>query len=444
MDLKIFKAYDIRGVYGDQFEDKDAYRIGAAFAQFIKKVSEKEKPKVVVGMDNRSSSESLSKELIKGITEMGVDVVNIGLSTTPLMYFAVNNYNLDGGINITASHNPPKYNGFKLVREKAIALSESTGINEIKELVLANNFVSNRKGSIEEKNPKPDYILISKNKENLSGIKIIIDTANSVSGIFISQMFDGLDYTHIFKELDGNFPNHEPDPLKKENVKILQEEVVKNSAQVGIAFDGDGDRVSFIDENGQAISSDLILALISSIVLKENKELKILYDIRSSNIVKEIVERNGGVAMPVRIGHSFIKARMKEEDAYLAAEYSGHFFRKQKDAYYEDPYFIVFTLIEKMKLSGLSLSQLIEPFKKYYHSEEVNFEVKDKEKILSDIKNKYSEGQISLMDGVRVDFHDWWLLVRGSNTEPLLRLMVEAKTKELMEQKIEEIRKIIT
>jgi phosphomannomutase len=375
---------------------------------------------------------------------MGVDVVDIGLLSTPLMYFSVANYNYDGGINVTASHNPKQYNGFKLVREKAIPLSEDTGIKEIKEMVIADNFIkSEMVGKVQEKNPNLDYILSNKSKEDFKGMKIVIDTANSVSGTIISEMFSGLDCVHIFKKLDGSFPNHEPDPLKKENIKDLQLEVIKNNAQIGVAFDGDGDRVFFVDEKGEVIPSDLILALMSSIILRNNKGVKILYDVRSSNVVKETIQELGGIAIPVRIGHSFIKAKMREEDAVFAAEYSGHYYSKQGDNYFEDPYLVIFSLIGEIKNSGKSLSQLIEPFKKYYMSEEINFEVKDKDKILEEIKNTYSQGQISLIDGVRIDFDDWWLIVRGSNTEPLLRLRVEAKTKELMEEKTKEVEGII-
>jgi len=444
MDPKIFKAYDIRGIYPDQLKEEDAYNIGASFAVFIKKISNKDNPKIIVGRDNRASSEGIYKELVRGINDMGVDVVNTRLSTTPLMYFSVYYYGLDGGIIITASHNPSQYNGFKFVREKAVAISEDTGLREIRDTALANNFVvSQKRGSIEERDPKIAYVSLYKNRDDLKDIKIVVDTANSVSGVIASQMFEGFNINHIFKELNSSFPNHEPDPLKKENIKFLQEEVIKNNAQMGISFDGDGDRVAFVDEKGEVVTSDIISALISSIILKDNEGAKIFYDVRSSNITRETIEKMGGMAMPVRIGHSFIKQRMIEEDAIFAAEYSGHYFKKQEDTYFEDPFFVVFKIMEEMKISGLSLSQLVEQFKIYFHSGEINFEVKDKEMILEAIKNKYSEGQISLIDGVRIDFDDYWLLVRASNTEPLLRLVVEAKTKELMEEKIREIQEII-
>ncbi|MDD5098261.1 MAG: phosphomannomutase/phosphoglucomutase [Candidatus Pacebacteria bacterium] len=441
MESKIFKAYDIRGIYPEELNEETAYKIGAAFAVFIKNVSKKEIPQVVVGKDNRLSSPSLCKELIRGIIDMGANVIDIGLSTTPLLYFSVANYNYDAGINVTASHNPSQFNGFKLVREKAIPISENTGIREIKEIVLSGNFIKNKKiGEITKINPIQEYL---KSKDGLGGIKVVVDTANSVSGILVSEMFKGINLVHIFKELDSNFPNHEPDPLKKENIKDLQSQVIKSNADIGIAFDGDGDRVFFVDEKGEIITSDLILSLISSIILRQNKGAKILYDIRSSNIARETIEQLGGIAIPVRVGHSFIKAKMREENAVFAAEYAGHFYLKQNDSYFEDPYFVIFSLIEEMKESGKKLSQLIDPFKKYYHSGEINFKVEDKDIVIEKIRQKYSQGNISTIDGIRIDFDDWWFSVRGSNTEPLLRFILEAKTKELMEEKIKEIEGII-
>lgn len=446
MNSKIFKAYDIRGVYPEEIDEEAAYKIGAAFAIFIKKSSSKENPQIAVGRDNRLSSDSLFDQLSKGIISQGADVINIGLSATPTLYFAVANYNYDGGINITSSHNPKQYNGFKMVKGGAVPLSEALGIEEVKELAIASNFpVVEKKGEIIEKDVLIDYILLNREKEPLN-IKMIVDTANSVSGVFVPKIFDQISLIHIFSDLNGDFPNHEPDPLKKENIEKLQEKVIEDKANLGVAFDGDGDRVFFVDEKGEVISSDMILALVASIILRENPGSRILYDIRCSNIVKEIVEGLGGEAIMSRVGHSFIKALMREKDIFFGAEYSGHYYLKQGDSYYESPYFVIFKILKEMKNSGKKLSELIEPFKKYYHSGEINFKVGDKEEIISkvdEIKNKYIDGKLSSIDGVRVDFDDWWFSIRASNTEPILRLIVEGKTKEKMEEKLKEIEGVI-
>ena len=446
MNPKIFKAYDIRGIYPEEINEEAAYKIGAAFAVFIKKVSNKINPQVVVGRDNRLSSDALFDSLSKGITSQGVDVIDIGLSATPTLYFAVANYNYDGGINVTSSHNPKQYNGFKLVREGAIPLSEISGIEEIKELAIANDFPKvEKRGEIIKEDVLIDYISLNREKEPLN-IKMIVDTANSVSGVFVPKIFDQVGLIHIFSDLNGDFPNHEPDPLKKENIEKLQQKVIEDKANLGVAFDGDGDRVFFVNEKGEVISSDMILALVASIILRENPGSRILYDIRCSNIVKEIVEGLGGEAIMSRVGHSFIKALMKEKDILFGAEYSGHYYLKQGDSYYESPYFVIFKILKEMKNSGKKLSELIEPFKKYYQSGEISFRIENKEEIIDKvdkIKDKYMDGNLSTIDGVRIDFDDWWFSIRASNTEPILRLIVEGKTKEKMEEKLKEIESII-
>jgi phosphomannomutase len=443
MNPKIFKAYDIRGIYPEEIDEKSVYKIGVAFALFIKKISNKENPQIVVGRDNRKSSDSLFNAFSRGLTEQGADVIDIGLSATPTLYFSVDSYKYDGGINITASHNPKQYNGLKMVREKAIPLSGDSGIEEIKEMVLTDNFSeAKNKGKIIKRDVSNDYISVNKAKDSFD-IKMIVDTANSVSGVLVSKMFDRININHIFSELNPDFPNHEPDPLKKENIEKLQNKVIEEKADLGVAFDGDGDRVFFIDELGEIISSDMMLALMASIILKENSSNKILYDIRCSNIVKETIESLKGEAIISRVGHSFIKSLMREKDIIFGAEYAGHYYLKQGDSYYESPYFVVFSILEEMKRSGKKLSQLIEPFKKYYHSGEINFKVDDKEKIIEKVKEKYIDGKLLTIDGVRIDFDDWWFSIRASNTEPILRLIIEGKTKEIMEEKLKEIKDLI-
>jgi len=443
MNPKIFKAYDIRGIYPEEIDEEVAYKIGAAFAVFIKKVSNKEKPQIVVGRDNRKSSDTLFDSLSKGIISQGADVIDIGLSATPTFYFSVANYNYDGGINITASHNPKQYNGLKMVRERAIPLSGVSGIEDIKEMVIANDFPKVEElGKIIQKETSADYIAFNKEKEDFD-IKMIVDTANSVSGVVVPQMLNQVKLVHIFSELDSDFPNHEPDPLIKENIEKLKKTVIEDKADLGVAFDGDGDRVAFIDEKGEFFSADLILALVSSIILREKPRSRILYDLRCSNVVRETIESLGGEAIISKVGHSFVKELMRERDILFGAEYSAHYYLKQGNDYYEAPYFVIFSILKEMKKTGKKLSELLEPFRKYYYSGEINFKVENKEEIIEKVKNKYINRKLLTIDGVRIDFDDWWFSIRASNTEPILRLIVEGKTKEKMEERLKEIKAII-
>jgi len=415
----IFKAYDIRGIYGEQLNEDIAYKIGRAFAMYIGS-------KIVVARDNRLSSDSLFEALTRGIIDQGSDVYDIGLSTSPMFYFAVSNLVCDGGVIITASHNPPQYNGFKMVRSDAMPLSGEDGISQIKQLVEENNFSSFKKGNISTLDITDKYVNSFEIKKY--NLKVVVDTANSVSGLIVNRMFRGVSLFHLFSELDGSFPNHEPNPLEEKNIKDLKKKVLEYGADIGIAFDGDGDRVFFVDEKGELISSDLIIALIAKLIDK-----KVLYDLRCSNIIKETARDS----VMCRVGHSFIKKKMKDEDIFFGGEYSGHYYLKQGSSYFESPYFVIYKLFEAME--NKKLSELIAPFKKYYHSGELNFEVKDKQSVIEKVEKNYSYGKITKIDGVRIDFDDWWFLLRGSNTEPILRLIVEAKSKELLDSKIKEI-----
>lgn len=447
----IFKAYDIRGVYPKEFNEEIAYSVGQAFIQFLKK----ENPKIVVGQDNRLSSPAIFKSLVKGIVEQGGNVIDIGIATTPMLYWAAASLNCDGGLNVTASHNPSQYNGLKLVREKAIPISGETGIQEIKKMVLEGKFkkeVKNRQGKITRKDILKDYLKFNLKDlafEDTESLKIVIDTANAVSGILIPQIFKTKNYQvyHLFPELDGNFPNHNPDPLVKENLKAICQTVKKEKADLGIAFDGDGDRIIFVDEKGEAVSGDFITALISELILEETPGEKILYDIRSSNIVKETIEKNGGRAVTGRIGHSFIKEKMRRENIVFAGELSGHYYHKNH-YFCECPLFVLFKVLEIISRTKKPFSEIIRPFQKYFYSGEINFEVENKEEILKRLEKNPpaggEKGETLKIDGLRIDFKNFWFLVRPSNTEPLLRLVVEAKTKELLGEKIKELSALIS
>lgn len=431
----IFKAYDIRGAYPKDLNEEASYRIGRAYVKLLNKNN----AKIAVGRDNRLSSDSLFNSLVKGLTDQGADVIDIGLSTTPLLYFSVAYFNFDGGINITASHNPIEDNGFKLVREKAIPIGAENGIYEIRDMVLAGPFDNQEKGRVETKEVLTEYIKFNISQFNLKKIKplkIIVDTANAVPGVVAPKMLEATNCSvkYLFLELDGNFPNHLPNTLKKENLKFISESVREEKADLGIAFDGDGDRIVFIDEKGEIIDGDLITAFLSEIVLKDDPKEKIIYDIRSSNVVEETIRNNGGIPIVERIGHTFIKERMRKENALFAGELSGHYYHRDHFSF-ECPFFVLFKVLEIISQSDKNLSELIAPFKKYFTSGEINFQVKNKEELLKKLEKKFGNGKVSKLDGLRIDYPDWWFLTRPSNTEPVLRLVVEAKNKELMEEK---------
>jgi len=453
INQKIFKAYDIRGIYPGDLNEEIAYRIGRAFVSFLRKFNTKaEKLKIVVGQDNRLSSPSLSKALINGITDQGADVIDIGLSVTPIMYFAVAYYKFDGGINVTASHNPKDYNGFKLVREEATPVAEQSGMNEVKEMVKVNYFEAGPKGKIVEKYVIGDYfdfILKDFNLKYFESFRLVFDTANAVSGIVVSKLVEriGFSVKHLFSDLDGSFPNHQPDPLSKENLTDIQREVVAEKADIGVAFDGDGDRMFLVSEKGEVVPADIVGALISKMILEESdnseKPIKIYYDVRCGRILPETIKKFGGEPIIGKVGHSLIKEKMRSEDILFAIELSGHFYYK---AHYlcESPVFVLLKVLQEMKKTNKTFSQLVEPLHKYYSSGEINFSVIDKDGIIRQLEEKLGRGgEVLKIDGIRVDFDDWWFGVRPSNTEPLLRLVLEAKTKELMEEKKAEIIKII-
>ncbi len=437
MKMSIFKAYDIRGIYPQEINEDIAYKLGRAFVTFLKC------KKVVVSRDMRLSSKALSDALIKGLTDQGADVIDIRLSSTPMNYFANNFLKADGSIMITASHNPKDFNGFKLSREKAIPISEDTGIKKIEYLVNKNKFKDGKKGKVTEKDVLNDYAnhvvkFIKKSNKNL---KIIADAGNGMAGLTADKIFSklGLKLEKMYFELDGTFPNHEADPLKEKNVKEIKERVLKEKFDLGIAFDGDCDRVFFIDENGQKIPSDFIIALFSQEFLKKNPKEKIIYDLRSSKIIEETITLNNGKPIMSRVGHVFVKDLMREKDALFGGELSGHYYFRNN--FYTDSGIIATVkLIEILSKTNKKLSELVKPFKKYYQSGEINIKVKDK---IKDIEKNYKDGKILHIDGLSVYYKDWWFNIRPSNTEDLLRLNLEANTKELIEKKKKELLDLI-
>ncbi|MCD6232901.1 phosphomannomutase/phosphoglucomutase [bacterium] len=453
---EVFKAYDIRGIYPKEIDSNLAYVIGRSFAKFLRRSKEKKKKllKIVVGRDNRLSSPVLFRALKRGLLSDGhLRVIDIGLSPTPMFYFAVWKYGYDGGVEITASHNPPLYNGFKLVDEKPQAIGEDKGLKEIKRLAFKESKEEKKppllKSSLaEKKNVLRDYVKFAFQRVNLSQInpslKIAIDTGNAVPGILAREIKDYLPCKihYLFLKLDGTFPHHNPNPLLEENIRDLKNFVQKRKFDLGVAFDGDGDRIIFVSEKGKAIPSDFITALVAKVLLRKHKGLKILYNICSSNIIRDVIKAQGGKAVPWKIGHAFIKEKMRKDNIFFGGEFSGHFYLKP-NRFCESPLFVLGKVLEVISKEKKPVSEILSPFGRYFNSGQVNLKVAHKEEKLKGLEKKFSTGKSSWLDGLRVDFPNWWFHIRPSKTENLLRLMVEAKEKSLMLEKLQEIKKFI-
>jgi len=439
----IFKAYDIRGLYPKEINKNVAYNIGRALVQFTGA------KKIVVGIDMRTSSLEIEKGLIAGIIKQGADVIKIGLATTPMLYFAAWNLSVEAAVMVTASHNPAEWNGLKLCHQGTIPIGEGTGMEDIKDLAITGNFSKTDNVGVvtENKKLKGQYLdYMSKFfQAGKAHKKIVVDFANAV-GSLDKAVFDkfpsDLEMTYLYAELDGTFPHHEANPLKLDTLKDLQAEVLKQEADLGIAYDGDADRIGFVDEKGEIVRMDFITAILAGEILKKQPGELILADIRSSNSVLEFIEKAGGKVHHCRIGHSLIKAQMKKEGAIFAGELSGHYFFQENNKA-EMTTLAALIIINRLNETGEKLSDLVADLKKYFQSGEINSEVVDKEKVLKQLKEKYQDGRLNELDGIRIDYSDWWFNVRPSNTEPKLRLNLEAKSQKLMEEKRDEVLAII-
>jgi len=436
--MGIFRAYDIRGKYPEEINSEIVFKIGCAFGKFING------KKIVVGSDARESSPELKQALVAGLNKAGKEVIDIGFSTTPMFYFAVNHLGADGGVMVTASHLGKEYNGLKLVEKGALSLTYDSGIGEIEKMVEKETYeeVEGRATKIDVKKDYLDFLV--KERMELKG-KIVVDAGNGMMGLVIGEVLErlGIEYKGLYLDVDCSFPNHEANPIKEETLKDLKEAVKREGALLGIAFDGDGDRLGVVDENGSVVPGDFLIALMAKNILRKGGA-KILYDLRSSKVVPEVIREMGGIPVKSRVGHSFISRKMKEEDIEFGGELSGHFYFK-KTFYVESSILALINLLELISRENAKLSELVKPLKRYYKSGEVNFEVRDKEGKLKEIEEIYRErgAKIEKIDGVTVEFEDWWFNLRPSNTEDLLRLNLEAKTRELMEEKLKEVEEII-
>ncbi|OFW56487.1 MAG: phosphomannomutase/phosphoglucomutase [Candidatus Solincola sediminis] len=441
MNTDIFKAYDVRGIYPEQLDEKTCNRIAKAFVTFI------QTDKIVVGYDMRLSSPSLSEAFIEGATEQGADVTLIGLCSTDMLYYASGILDVPGAM-FTASHNPKEYNGLKFCRRQAAPISIDTGLADIQDLAIRNEFpASMRRGGVERTDMLDRYIehaLGFIDTSQLKPLKVVADAGNGMGGLILPALFKKLPcelVPHCF-EIDGSFPHHQPDPINPQNIKLLQQWVLEDGGDLGMAFDGDADRVFLVDDKGQPVSGSLTTALIARRVLETHGGERIIYNCINGWIVPETIYAFGGIPIKERVGHSFIKQTMAATGAIFAGEHSGHYYFR--DNFRADSGLIAsLFILEIISLQNQPLSQILEPFKKYFDSGEINSRVDDISAKLEEIAKEYSNGRIEHIDGVTVEYPDWWFNVRPSNTEPLIRLNLEAKTPQLMEAKRDEVLAVI-
>ncbi len=438
----LFKAYDVRGVYPGELNPDIAYQIGRAYVRYLKP------SEVAVGRDMRISSPALASALIDGILDEGADVSDIGLVSTDSLYFAVGKYGFDGGVMVTASHNPPEYNGFKFCRSEARPLSMDEGIGEIRDLVIKGGFERPAsRGTLQTKDILPNFaehVLSMIDPSAVKPMTIAIDAGNGMAGKIVPLVFKDLPIKLIplFFELDGRFPNHEANPLEPENIRDLRQAILDNKADFGIAFDGDADRMFVLDGQGKFVGGDMVTALASKSLLRKHPGSAIVYNLICSRAVPETVEREGGRGIRSRVGHSFIKARMRENDAVFGGEHSGHFYFR--DNWYADSGIIAaLTVIELLSVEDVSLAEALKPIDHYVRSGEINSEVSEQQTILNKLEKTYADANLDHVDGLTIGYPDWWCNVRPSNTQPLLRLNVEADNERLLNEKTAELLKII-
>jgi phosphomannomutase len=429
---RIFKAYDVRGVVPDELDEDIARRIGAAFAEFSGA------PRIVIGRDCRLSSPDLAAAISEGITSRGAGVVDVGLASTDLLYFASGSLDLPA-VMITASHNPKQYNGLKFCLAGARPVGVESGLLQIRALTEAGLPARGDPGVVEHRDLLAAYVehvLTFLDPSRIEPLTVAIDTANGMGGLVAPAVLERLpiELHHLFPELDGTFPNHPADPIDPENQRELRAAVLQHEADIGLAFDGDADRVFLIDEKGQDVSGSIVTALIAKAMLAREPGASIIYNVICSWTVREVIEENGGVPVRTRVGHSFIKQVMAETGAIFGGEHSGHYYFREN---YRADSGIIAAVVALSQLSGANvpLSELLAPFRRYAASGEINTKVKDPHATIERVAEGLKDGKQDRLDGLTVEFEDWWCNVRPSNTEPLLRLNVEARTDELLRAK---------
>ncbi len=439
----IFKAYDIRGTYPDQVNEDAAYKIGAALVGYLRPKS------IAVGRDMRVSSDRLAESLIRGINDAGSDVIDLGLVSTDGLYHAVGKYGYDGGVMITASHNPKQYNGFKICRENAVPLSGNEGLGQICESIQNGAWEpkASSKGVTVRRDVSADYAahcLSFIDPTKVKPFKIVIDAGNGMAGKTLPPVLGRLpvDVTPLYFELDGTFPHHPASPIELENLKDLQAKMAETKADFGVAFDGDADRMFLLDKFGTQLGGDMVTALVSKSLLSKHPGETILYNLICSRAVPQLIERCGGKAIRTRVGHALIKPLMKKHNAIFGGEHSGHFYFR--DFWFADSGLIAFLVcLELISTEGKQLHDMVRQIDPYVRSGEINSRVTSIPDTIAAVKNAFRSGQQDEIDGLTVQFNDFWFNLRPSNTEPLLRLNVEADNRALLDTRTTEILKII-
>lgn len=443
---KVFKAYDIRGLYGEEITEDLAWMVGHASAQFLRSLLSgyerglSSSNRMVVGRDMRPHSEPLCKALIEGVTSSGAACADLGLVDTPMIYFAVNHLGACGGIQITASHNPIQYNGFKISGSKARPVGKSTGLDEIKHIVstLRRMPLGASLAPLQQVDLWDEYRKhVLRFLKTPRRLKVVVDASNGMAGKMFPKIFDGtdIDVIPLNFEIGGEFA-HPPNPLVEANLQMVKDAIRANGADLGVCFDGDADRCMFVDETGQTVRCDLMTALLARYYLADNPGAMVVYDLRSSRVTAEEIRAAGGVPRRERVGHSFMKKAMADGHGVFGGELSGHFYFR--DNYNCDSGAIAFaSAISVIASQDRPLSELIAPLNRYSHSGEINFEVEDKDGKMKEIAETFKDAEVDWLDGVTCQYEDWWLNVRPSNTEPLLRLSLEAQTPDQMQEKID-------
>jgi len=438
----IFKAYDIRGLVPGELDPEIAYDIGRAFVAYLGG------GRIAVGRDMRVSSPELAARFIAGARDQGAHVTDIGMVSTDGLYFAVGKHGFDGGCMITASHNPAEYNGFKLCRSAARPLSIDQGIGEIRDL-LANDAIPpvSGGGMVEEQDLLDAFVEHATGMIDIDALrpmKIVVDAGNGMAGRLIPPVFEQIpgELIPLYFELDGTFPNHEANPLEPENIVDLQRTVVEQGADLGVAFDGDADRMFLIDEHGTFVGGDMVTAMVAKVMLGRHPGASIVYNLICSRAVPETIERYGGVPVRSRVGHSFIKGLMREHDAVFGGEHSGHFYFR--DNWYADSGLIAcLTVLELLSAEENSLSETLAPIDQRARSGELNFEVVGQAAALARVRHAFADAEVDELDGLTIGYDDWWFNIRASNTQPLLRLNVEVDDPATLEQRVATVRDLI-
>jgi len=443
LDPKVFKAYDVRGIYPLELDEEGAYAVGRAY------VEQFEPRRIAVGRDMRLSSPSIAAAVIEGARDGGADVVDIGLAATEMVYFAVGSLGLDGGIAVTASHNPKEYTGMKIVRRGALPVGGESGLLDVRDRALRGFGEPTRRGEIGEHDIYPAYVERVLSFVDVSAVRplrVVVDAANGMAGAMLPPVLERLpiETVRCYFEPDGSFPNHQPNPLLPENREFIVRKTLEEGADFGVAFDGDADRCFFVDDAGEFVPGDFVTALLAESILAKEPGAKIIYDVRASWAVPETIEAAGGIPLVNRVGHAFIKLRMRKEAAAFGGEVSGHYYFR--DFCQADSGVVPFLLmLELVSRRGRKLSEILRSYReRYFITGELNSPVPDVALKLQELKERFGpEGEISHLDGISIVAEDWHMNVRPSNTEPLLRLNLEARTRELMERKRDEVLAVI-